>query len=133
MVDLSDFKRYRQNLQDEVDSATLFRALERVEKQPQLSQVYGKMAEEEAAFTSFFLFALGAFIPLAPFIFLRGSSAVLTSLGVSGLGMFVIGAAITLLTGKNPLFAGFRQILFGLAAAGVTFLIGRLIGVSLAG
>jgi VIT1/CCC1 family predicted Fe2+/Mn2+ transporter len=87
----------------------------------------------EAAFTSFFLFALGAFIPLAPFIFLRGNVAVFTSLGVSGVGMFVIGAAITLLTGKNPLFAGIRQVLFGLAAAGVTFLIGRLIGASLGG
>lgn len=87
----------------------------------------------EAAFTSFFLFAVGALIPLAPFFFLKGYQAVFTSLGVSGLGMFLIGAAITLLTGKNALFAGLRQVLFGLAAAGVTFGIGRLIGVSIGG
>ena len=87
----------------------------------------------EAAITSFFLFAFGAFIPLAPFIFLRGGGAAITSLVVSGLGMFVIGAAITLLTGKNALFAGLRQVLFGLAAAGITFTIGHVIGVAISG
>jgi VIT1/CCC1 family predicted Fe2+/Mn2+ transporter len=87
----------------------------------------------EAAITSFFLFAIGAFIPLAPFIFLKASGAIFTSLGVSGLGMFLIGAAITLLTGKNALLAGLRQVLFGLAAAGITYAIGHLIGVSIGG
>ncbi|MEN9909168.1 MAG: hypothetical protein RLZZ540_2317, partial [Bacteroidota bacterium] len=41
--------------------------------------------------------------------------------------------AITLLTGKGILFSGFRQVLFGLAAAAITYGIGSLIGVSLAG
>jgi vacuolar iron transporter family protein len=45
----------------------------------------------------------------------------------------VIGAAITLLTGRNALYAGGRQLLFGLAAAGLTYGIGRLLGVALAG
>ena len=47
--------------------------------------------------------------------------------------LFVIGAAITLFTGRSVLYSGSRQLLFGLAAAGLTYAIGRLIGVTLAG
>jgi VIT1/CCC1 family predicted Fe2+/Mn2+ transporter len=51
----------------------------------------------------------------------------------SALGLFVIGAAITLFTARNVWFSGFRQVIFGLAAAAITFGIGRLIGISIAG
>ncbi len=87
----------------------------------------------EAAIASFLLFSVGAIIPLYPFIFLDGKNAILLSLGSSVVGLFGIGAAITLLTGKSIFFSGFRQVLFGLAAAAVTYGIGSLIGVSLAG
>ena len=53
-----------------------------------------------AAVTSFFLFALGAIVPLAPFFFIGGSSATLASVGAGGAGLFAIGAAITLFTGR---------------------------------
>ena len=86
-----------------------------------------------ASITSFLLFAVGAIIPLSPFIFLNGTTAILVSLSASGAAMFLIGAMITLLTGRNALIAGLRQILFGLAAAGVTFGIGKLIGTSIGG
>lgn len=87
----------------------------------------------EAATASFILFAIGAIIPLYPFIFLDGRSAILLSIGSSVVGLFGIGAAITLLTGKSILFSGFRQVAFGLLAAAVTYGIGTLIGVSLSG
>jgi VIT1/CCC1 family predicted Fe2+/Mn2+ transporter len=87
----------------------------------------------EAGLTSFFLFALGAIIPVAPFLFLGGLTAVGFSLALSGLGLFGIGAAITLLTGRSVLYSGARQVLIGFAAAGITFAIGRLIGVSIGG
>lgn len=87
----------------------------------------------EAAIASFVLFAIGAIIPLYPFMFLDGNKAILLSVGSSIIGLFGIGAAITLLTGKSILFSGFRQVAFGLAAAAVTYGIGSLIGVSLAG
>lgn len=87
----------------------------------------------EAAITSFLLFAIGAIIPLFPFFFLKGYHAVMVSIGASVVGLFGIGASITLFTGKSVWFSGFRQILFGLAAAAVTYGIGTLIGVSLAG
>ncbi len=86
----------------------------------------------EAAIASFVLFSIGAIIPLYPFIFLEGNNAILLSVASSVVGLFGIGAAITLLTGKSVLFSGFRQVAFGLAAAAVTYGIGSLIGVSLA-
>ena len=86
-----------------------------------------------AAGTSFVLFAGGAIVPVAPFLFLTGSSAVSVSLLVSALALFLVGAAITLVTGRSVFSTGLRQLLFGVAAAGVTYGIGRLLGVTLAG
>jgi len=82
----------------------------------------------EAAFTSFILFAIGAIIPLLPFLFLSHFHPVLVSLGFSTLGMFFLGAVITFYTGKSTWYSGFRQVLFGLLAAGLVYGIGRLIG-----
>lgn len=87
----------------------------------------------EAAITSFVLFALGAIIPVIAYFFLSGLAAVAVSVALSTLGLFTIGAAITLFTGRKVLYSGLRQVLFGLAAAAVTYAIGRLVGVSLAG
>ena len=85
-----------------------------------------------AAIASFFLFAIGAIIPVAPFFFLTGNPAVYTSLVASGLGLFAIGAGITLLTGRSVLYSGMRQVIFGFIAAAITFGVGRLIGVAIA-
>lgn len=87
----------------------------------------------EAAGASFLLFAGGAVIPVAPFLFSQGNAAVVASAGASALGLFVVGAAITLFTGKPVLYSGLRQVAFGLAAAAVTFVLGHLIGVNIAG
>ena len=87
----------------------------------------------EAAFTSFFLFAVGAIIPVLPFFFTGGMTAVYISVVISALGLFGIGAAITLMTGRSVLYSGFRMVLFGLLAAALTYGIGRLIGVSIGG
>jgi VIT1/CCC1 family predicted Fe2+/Mn2+ transporter len=84
----------------------------------------------EAAIYSFILFALGAVIPVIPFMMFAGSLAVILSVCFSALGLFLIGAAITLFTGKNVWYSGIRQMLFGLAAAAITFGIGKLIGVA---
>ncbi|MBX3011772.1 MAG: VIT1/CCC1 transporter family protein [Caldilineaceae bacterium] len=87
----------------------------------------------EAAITSFLLFSLGAIVPVLAFFFLTGLSAIVLSIALSIGGLFTIGAAITLFTGRSVWFSGTRQVFFGLAAAAITFTIGRLIGVSLAG
>lgn len=87
----------------------------------------------EAAAMSFLLFFIGAIIPVFPFFFTTGMTAVILSLVTSTIGLMIIGAAITLLTGRNPVLSGLRQAMIGMAAAGLTFGIGRLIGVSVAG
>jgi VIT1/CCC1 family predicted Fe2+/Mn2+ transporter len=87
----------------------------------------------EAAITSFLLFAVGAIVPVIAFALLSGMAAVAVSLLFSVVGLFIIGAGITLFTGRSVLYSGGRQVLFGLAAAAITFLIGRLIGVNVGG
>jgi VIT1/CCC1 family predicted Fe2+/Mn2+ transporter len=86
-----------------------------------------------AAFTSFILFSLGALFPLLPFAFLSGNIAIYTSMGVSAIALFLVGAAITLMTGRNVFYSGSRQVIIGLAAAVITYGIGKLIGVSVGG
>jgi vacuolar iron transporter family protein len=86
-----------------------------------------------AAATSFVLFSLGAIVPVAPFIALGGDAAIAGSLALSGLAMAGIGAGTTLFTGRSVAFSALRQLAVGMAAAGVTFGMGRLVGMSLAG
>lgn len=86
-----------------------------------------------AAATSFLLFAVGAVIPVAPFFVASGGPAIIGSLALSGLAMAAIGAGTTLFTGRGVVFSALRQLAIGLAAAGITFAMGRLIGGSLAG
>jgi vacuolar iron transporter family protein len=83
--------------------------------------------------TSFLLFAVGAIFPVAPYFTLAGIPALIASLAASGVALFLIGAGTSLFTGRNVWFSGVRQLLVGLAAAGVTFGIGRLIGVAVTG
>ena len=85
----------------------------------------------EAAITSFFLFSAGAIVPLFPYIFLHGSTAIIVSLALGALALFLTGAAITLMTSKNVWVSGFRQVLIGLLAAALVFGVGKLIGVSI--
>jgi len=87
----------------------------------------------EAALTSFFLFGIGAIIPVIPFFFLGGMQAIVWSAALSAVGLFAIGAAITLFTGKSVWISGSRQVLFGLAAAAVTYVIGYYLGVNVIG
>jgi VIT1/CCC1 family predicted Fe2+/Mn2+ transporter len=86
-----------------------------------------------AAATSFLLFAGGAAIPILPFAALTGITAVWAGAALSGAVMFLIGAGTTLFTGRGVLFSGLRQLAIGLAAAAVTFGIGRLIGIAIGG
>jgi VIT1/CCC1 family predicted Fe2+/Mn2+ transporter len=81
-----------------------------------------------AAITSFFLFALGAIVPLSPFFFATGLPAVVVSIVVSAAALMVVGAAITIVTGSSVLKTGGRQVLLGMFAAAVTFGLGALVG-----
>lgn len=84
-----------------------------------------------AALTSFILFAFGALFPVLPFLLTSGPLALVASLAVSGAVLFTLGAAITIFTGRPAMRSGLRQLCLGLAAAGVTFGLGHLLGVAI--
>jgi VIT1/CCC1 family predicted Fe2+/Mn2+ transporter len=86
-----------------------------------------------AAGGSFLAFALGAVIPVIPFVFGGGTLLTGISLGASLIGLFAVGAAVSLLTGRGLVFSGIRQLGIGLGAAIVTYVIGSIIGVGVAG
>src|SRR5215212_307196 len=86
-----------------------------------------------AATSSFGAFALGALIPLLPFVLLAFGVAVGVSVVLSGLSLFVVGALAARLSGRPALFGGGRMLLIGAAAAAVTYGIGKVFGVATAG
>jgi VIT1/CCC1 family predicted Fe2+/Mn2+ transporter len=86
-----------------------------------------------AATTSFLLFSVGAIFPVLPYFFSEGTPALIASIALSVIALFVLGAAITVITGQSALKSGLRQVLFGVAAAAVTFVVGRFFGTALGG
>lgn len=86
-----------------------------------------------AAFGSFVAFAAGAAVPVVPYLFGTGGGVFATALGASLLALFLVGAGVSLLTGRSLLFSGARQVVIGAAAAAVTYLVGSVIGVSVVG
>ncbi|PYC87719.1 hypothetical protein C7C46_02925 [Streptomyces tateyamensis] len=79
-----------------------------------------------AAASSFGCFALGALLPLLPY--LLGADSLLPALVLAVLGLFGCGALVARVTARSWWFSGLRQLVLGGAAAGVTFLLGALIG-----
>jgi VIT1/CCC1 family predicted Fe2+/Mn2+ transporter len=85
-----------------------------------------------AAGYSFAAFAVGAFIPLAPFLLTSGTAAIIVSTVLALVALFIVGALVSLLTGRGLLFSGLRQCAIGGGTALVTFIVGSLIGVAVA-
>ncbi|WP_037609283.1 VIT1/CCC1 transporter family protein [Streptacidiphilus rugosus] len=79
-----------------------------------------------AAVSSFTAFALGALLPLLPY--LLGATSLIPAVILSVLGLFLCGAVVSKVTARSWWFSGLRQLTLGAAAAGVTFLLGQLIG-----
>jgi VIT1/CCC1 family predicted Fe2+/Mn2+ transporter len=86
-----------------------------------------------AALSSFVAFAIGAVIPVIPYLLVRNSNVLVASALVCGVALFLVGALISLFTGRNVAYSGFRMVGIGALAAGVTFLVGRVLGVTIAG
>jgi VIT1/CCC1 family predicted Fe2+/Mn2+ transporter len=82
-----------------------------------------------AAGSSFAAFAVGALIPLVPFIF--GAGSVLPALLLSALGLVITGGIVGRITGRPFWYGGGRQLLLGGLSAAVTFVIGLAVGTGL--
>lgn len=83
----------------------------------------------EAAISSFCFFAGGALLPILPFIFGASTTlgAVIAVVLVS-LALLITGAVTGILSGKPPAWRALRQLLIGLGAAGITYLLGLAFG-----
>ncbi|MDH4113078.1 MAG: VIT1/CCC1 transporter family protein, partial [Actinomycetota bacterium] len=77
-----------------------------------------------AAASSFVTFAIGALVPLAPFLFASGTVGVVTSALATGLALLAVGVLTARVTGRSPVMSGFRMLAIGGAAAAVTYVIG---------
>jgi len=85
----------------------------------------------QAALSSFLMFAVGATIPVVPFVFLRGTSAVLLAAGLAGAVLSAVGAVVGFLSGTSPLRSAARMVGLAAVAAGITYGVGRLFGASI--
>jgi vacuolar iron transporter family protein len=84
-----------------------------------------------AALSSFVAFAIGASLPLIPFLLGAGNKAVIIAAAISGTALFVVGALLSLFSGKSAWLSGLRMLAIGaVAAAAATYGIGSLFNVS---
>jgi len=81
-----------------------------------------------ASLSSFAAFMVGALIPLLPWLIF--DHAFVSSIVVSAASLLIVGAAVTTVTSRSAAWGAVRQLLFGGAAAAVTWGIGRLVGAS---
>jgi VIT1/CCC1 family predicted Fe2+/Mn2+ transporter len=84
-----------------------------------------------AAISSFVAFGAGALLPLAPFVFAAGPSALPLAIGITAFTLFGVGATMSLFTGRGAIVSGLRMLALGALAGAVTYAIGRLAGVTL--
>jgi len=82
-----------------------------------------------AAASSFVAFAIGALVPVLPY--LLGANTLLPGLAVTLLALFACGAVVTQLTNRSWLYGGMRQMLLGGIAAGLTYAVGAAVGANL--
>jgi VIT1/CCC1 family predicted Fe2+/Mn2+ transporter len=82
-----------------------------------------------AAVSSFIAFSIGASLPLIPFLLgLKPGIAIAAT--ISGAALFVVGAMLSLFSGRSALLGGLRMLAIGSAAAAATYFIGSLFNVT---
>ncbi|TDD67165.1 hypothetical protein E1298_39620 [Actinomadura rubrisoli] len=79
-----------------------------------------------AAGSSFLSFAIGALLPVLPY--LLGGTSLWPAAGIAALGLFLAGALVSRVTTRAWWYGGLRQLAFGAAAAAITYGVGALIG-----
>ena len=82
-----------------------------------------------AAISSFLSFAIGAFVPVLPYVL--GATSVWPSLVLAMAALFLCGAVVSRITARTWWYTGLRQLVLGGAAAGITYVFGSLVGAGL--
>jgi VIT1/CCC1 family predicted Fe2+/Mn2+ transporter len=84
----------------------------------------------QSSIASFLSFAIGAFLPLIPWLFFGGTKAVIISICIGAVAASALGAPIGAFTGRGMLRTAMRQVIAAIVAAGIPFGVGRLRGVA---
>lgn len=105
-----------------------------VHTQKELLAIGADIAEDEnvnplkAAAANGGLFVAGGIVPLTPFIFAGGRVAVITSIVLSVLALYITGAVLTKLTRQSAFRSGMRMLIIGGGAGVIGFLVGTVFG-----
>jgi VIT1/CCC1 family predicted Fe2+/Mn2+ transporter len=86
-----------------------------------------------AAITSFAAFVIGALVPVFPYLFTSGRPGWIASASLSCVALFGVGALLSMFTARGAFISGMRMLGIGLLASGITYSVGWLLGVSVAG
>jgi len=84
-----------------------------------------------AAGLSLVCFLVGALLPVIPWFVGSGISAELASIGIGVIAAAIVGLLIGKFAERRIWFTAFRQVLILLLACGVTYLVGKALGVSI--
>ena len=85
----------------------------------------------QSALSSFFTFALGAFVPLLPWLITKGNGAIVASVVLSALAAVAVGVVLAAFTQRPMVRSALRQLIITAGAAAVTYGVGRGIGTGL--
>lgn len=125
-MDLEEARTWSRDLMRDADQALDVLAREELGLDPdQLGSPMG------AACFSFVSFAAGALVPLMPFVLLARVTALPIAASLAGVALFVVGACISLFTGRRAFRGGVRMLLIGAGAGAITYAIGHLFEVGL--
>jgi len=83
-----------------------------------------------AAVSSFLAFSVGAILPLFPWFFVQGSTAVIASVIIGAVAALALGAAIGFMAGRSVVGTALRQLAVAAVAAAVTYSVGHVLGVA---
>lgn len=86
---------------------------------------------KKVAASSFAAFAVGAVVPVVPYVFLSGLTALWVAVALAVIAMVLVGGTVGRLSGLGVARSALRQLLVGGGAAGVTYVLGRLVGTGL--
>lgn len=84
----------------------------------------------KAAISSFIAFAIGASVVVIPYALFSGWTAFILAITLAFIGMIVVGGTVGRISGRGIFFSAGRQVMWGVGAAAVTYLVGSLVGVN---
>lgn len=85
----------------------------------------------KVAISSFLAFALGASVAVIPYALFSGATAFFTAIALAIISLCVVGGLVGKYSGRGIIFSAMRQLLWGVGAAGVTYMVGSVIGVNI--